>query len=222
MTKNLPLIIFDCDGILVDSEPIANRVLTLLLNEIGLEINYEQSLELFLGKSWSANLSTITKMLGTEPPKNFLKTYTSRMTEEFHRDLKPVEGIEKVLSEINYNFCVASSGSHQKIKTTLGITGLLERFNNRIFSADDVKQGKPSPDLFLHACKYMNSEPEKCIVVEDALPGVLAAISAGMKVLGYTPTSDTWNLAFHGAITFEHMHQLPQLLENLIEADNEF
>ena len=222
MTKNLPLIIFDCDGILVDSEPISNHVLTLLLNEIGLEISYEQSLELFLGKSWSTNLSTITKMLGTAPPEKFLEIYTSRMTQEFYRELKPVEGIEEVLSKINYNFCVASSGSHQKIKTTLGITGLLDRFNNRIFSADDVMQGKPYPDLFLHACKYMNSKPQNCIVVEDALPGVMAAISAGMQVVGYTPTRDTWNLAFHGAITFSNMRKLPNLLENLIEANNEF
>ena len=222
MSKNLPLIIFDCDGILVDSEPIANHVLTSLLNEIGLEIGYEQALELFLGKSWNTNLSTITKMLGTEPPKNFLQIYTSRMTKEFHRNLKPVEGIEKALTKINYNYCVASSGSHQKIETTLGITGLSKRFNNRIFSADDVSHGKPSPDLFLYACNFMNSTPEKCIVVEDALPGVMAAISAGMQVVGYTPTSDIWDLASHGAITFNDMRQLPNLLENLMGVNNEF
>jgi len=216
--RNLPdLVIFDCDGVLVDSEPISNRVLADLLTEIGLPTTLEQSLKLFLGKSWKDNFLIIQKRLGRSPPQKLYEIYTERMYQAFEAELKPISGIESSLDQISLKTCVASSGPHMKIRKTLEITGLLPRFENHIFSADDVEKGKPAPDLFLYACEKMESKSYSSVVVEDALPGVKSAVSAGMTVLAYTPYGDVNNFKKHGAITFEDMIELPNILNGIAE-----
>ena len=216
--RNLPdLVIFDCDGVLVDSEPISNRVLADLLTEIGLPTTLEQSLKLFLGKSWKDNFLIIQKRLGRSPPQKLYEIYTERMYQAFEAELKPISGIESSLDQISLKTCVASSGPHMKIRKTLEITGLLPRFENHIFSADDVEKGKPAPDLFLYACEKMGSKPYSSVVVEDALPGVRSAVSARMTVLAYTPYGDVNNFKKHGAITFEDMIELPNILNGIAE-----
>ena len=216
--RNLPdLVIFDCDGVLVDSEPISNRVLADLLTEIGLPTTLEQSLKLFLGKSWKDNFLIIQERLGRSPPQKLYEIYTERMYQAFEAELKPISGIESSLDQISLKTCVASSGPHMKIRKTLEITGLLPRFENHIFSADDVEKGKPAPDLFLYACEKMGSKSSSSVVVEDALPGVQSAVSAGMTVLAYTPYGDVNNFKKHGAITFEDMIELPNILNGIAE-----
>ena len=216
--RNLPdLVIFDCDGVLVDSEPISNQVLADLLTEIGLPTTLEQSLKLFLGKSWKDNFLIIQKLLGRSPPQKLYEIYTERMYQAFEAELKPISGIESSLDQISLKTCVASSGPHMKIRKTLEITGLLPRFENHIFSADDVEKGKPAPDLFLYACEKMGSKSYSSVVVEDALPGVRSAVSAGMTVLAYTPYGDVNNFKKHGAITFEDMIELPNILNGNAE-----
>lgn len=216
--RNLPdLVIFDCDGVLVDSEPISNRVLADLLTEIGLPTTLEQSLGLFLGKSWKDNFLIIQERLGRTPPQELYEIYTNRMYQAFEAELKPIPGIESALDQISLKTCVASSGPHMKIRKTLGVTGLLPRFENHIFSADDVENGKPAPDLFLYACEKMGSKSSSSVVVEDALPGVKSAVSAGMTVLAYTPSGDVNDLKKHGVATFEDMLQLPNILNGIME-----
>ena len=217
MSNLLDLVIFDCDGVLVDSEPISNRVLADLLTEIGLPTTLEQSLGLFLGKSWKDNFLIIQERLGRTPPQELYEIYTNRMYQAFEAELKPVSGIESALDQISLKTCVASSGPHMKIRKTLGVTGLLPRFENHIFSADDVENGKPAPDLFLYACEKMGSKSSSSVVVEDALPGVKSAVSAGMTVLAYTPSGDVNNLKKHGVATFEDMLQLPNILNGIME-----
>jgi len=217
MSNLLDLVIFDCDGVLVDSEPISNRVLADLLTEIGLPTTLEQSLGLFLGKSWKDNFLIIQERLGRTPPQELYEIYTNRMYQAFEAELKPVSGIESALDQISLKTCVASSGPHMKIRKTLGVTGLLPRFENHIFSADDVENGKPAPDLFLYACEKMGSKSSSSVVVEDALPGVKSAVSAGMTVLAYTPSGDVNDLKKHGVATFEDMLQLPNILNGIME-----
>ena len=217
MSNLLDLVIFDCDGVLVDSEPISNRVLADLLTEIGLPTTLEQSLRLFLGKSWKDNFLIIQERLGRTPPQELYEIYTNRMYQAFEAELKPIPGIESALDQISLKTCVAASGPHMKIRKTLGVTGLLPRFENHIFSADDVENGKPAPDLFLYACEKMGSKSSSSVVVEDALPGVKSAVSAGMTVLAYTPSGDVNDLKKHGVATFEDMLQLPNILNGIME-----
>ncbi|MED5428635.1 MAG: HAD hydrolase-like protein, partial [Chloroflexota bacterium] len=126
-----------------------------LLSEIGIAMTYEESLKLFLGKSWIDSLLIINKLLGREPPPDLYEIYTERMFREFDNHLLPVPGINQLLQSITSDYCVASSGPHIKIRKTLGVTGLLPLFEGRIFSSTDVENGKPEPDLFLHACDVM-------------------------------------------------------------------
>ena len=217
MSNLLDLVIFDCDGVLVDSEPISNRVLADLLTEIGLPTTLEQSLGSFLGRSWKDNFLIIQERLGRTPPQELYEIYTNRMYQAFEAELKPIPGIESALDQISLKTCVASSGPHMKIRKTLGVTGLLPRFENHIFSADDVENGKPAPDLFLYACEKMGSKSSSSVVVEDALPGVKSAVSAGMTVLAYTPSGDVNDLKKHGVATFEDMLQLPNILNGIME-----
>ena len=212
-----PLIIFDCDGVLVDSEPISNRVLADLLTEIGLHTTFSQSIEMFLGRSWEDTLKIIARRLGKEPPEGLYETYTERLFQTFDSELKPVSGIECVLNQLPFPMCVASSGPHEKIQKTLSLTGLLRFFEGNVFSSSDVKKGKPAPDLFLYACERMGSTPDSSIVVEDAIPGVKAAVSAGMRVLGYAPSNNGPILQSNGASTFSDMRELPKLLSSTVE-----
>lgn len=210
-----PLIIFDCDGVLVDSEPLSNGTFVKMLNEVGYPATYEEGVERFVGKPIGSCIQEVELVLGHKLPSTFESTFRELTTELFKRELKPVTGIYEVLKNLPYEYCVASSGPHEKIRLTLGVTNLYQLFEGKIFSASDVKRGKPFPDLFLHAASTMGYDPTDCIVVEDAVPGIKAALSAGMRVLGYAERDLTNRLAEAGAITFTKMDELSDLLSKL-------
>lgn len=207
------LIIFDCDGVLVDSEPISNGTLVEMLAEIGVSISVRESSKIFMGLSMPSIVEIVEERFGRPIPDWFVDEYYVRMDAAFRQDLRPVPGIRQVLDMIPLPSCVASSGPHRKMQTTLGVTGLLQRFEGRIFSAREVERGKPYPDLFLYAAERMGASPEKCAVIEDSVPGVVAAVAAGMSAFGYARVSPPVPLKRAGAMIFRDMADLPALLQ---------
>ena len=215
------LILFDCDGVLVDSEPIADRIFPEVLAAEGIVIPQDEVRELFTGYSLKSCLERIEERLGAPVPVGLPRKYYDRLFAEFEKSLKPVPGIIEVLNLIPYPFCVASSGEHEKMRVTLGITGLLPKFTGRMFSATGVAHGKPAPDLFLYAAEKCGADPKKCAVVEDSMPGIKAAVAAGMAAFAYVNSSDPKTpepFKQNGAVVFNAMKNLPGLLKS---ADNE-
>jgi HAD superfamily hydrolase (TIGR01509 family) len=207
------LVIFDCDGVLVDSEPISNRILAERLTAIGLPTTTAESIRDYMGRSWASCEALIEQRLGRPLPEGFADGYHEELYAALRSEVEPVAGVVAALDAIAAPVCVASSGSHEKIRTSLGTTGLLERFEGRIFSATDVARGKPAPDLFLHAARTCGAAPEHCVVVEDAVAGVQAARAAGMRVLGYAALTSAEALAAEGAEVFTAMAELPALVD---------
>lgn len=207
------LIIFDCDGVLVDSERITCTVLATMLNELGLPATMETAYEEFVGNSLTRCIDIIEAKLGTPIPENFVADFKRRTGEALSESLSAVDGIKEALAAIDLPTCVASSGDHDKMKITLGVTGLYSHFEGRIFSVTEVARSKPHPDVYLYAASKMQTAPERCIVVEDTAIGVTAAVAAGMTVLGYAKLSDPQQLADAGAIPFDDMHQLPARIQ---------
>jgi HAD superfamily hydrolase (TIGR01509 family) len=206
------LVILDCDGVLVDSEPIANRIFSEMLRALGLEMSFEETVREFMGRSMASCVEKIEARTGRPVPGMFLDDFRKRTYEAFESELRPVDGVVEALDRIDLPVCVASSGSHDKMRTTLGLTGLLPRLEGRLFSAGDVPRGKPHPDLFLHAARRSGVEPGGCAVVEDTVVGVTAATSAGMAAFGYCGLSDPDELARAGAQVFRDMRELPGLV----------
>jgi len=204
------LVIFDCDGVLVDSEPLSNRILAERLTAIGLPTTTEDSIRDFMGRSLTSGLEKIVERLGRPLPDGWVDDYHAEVFAAFERELRPVPGLPEALDAIDLPWCVASSSGHPRIRKALGTTGLLPRFEGRIFSATDVEHGKPAPDLFLHAAAAMGAAPEACVVVEDAPAGVQAGLAAGMTVLGYAGFTDPALL--DGARVFSSMAELPGLI----------
>jgi HAD superfamily hydrolase (TIGR01509 family) len=204
------LVIFDCDGVLVDSEPLSNRILAERLTAEGLPMTREESVRDFMGRSWASVSAVVEERLGRALPGDFSERYLDALFEAFEAELEPVPGIEAALDAIALPTCVASSGAHERIRAALGATGLLARFDGRIFSATEVEHGKPAPDLFLHAAARMGFEPARCVVIEDSPAGVEAAQAAGMAVFGYAGRTSPAQL--DGARTFADMAELPRLL----------
>ena len=196
------LVIFDCDGVLVDSEPVANRTLGEMLRELGLDLTQEQIFQSFVGYSLPHCLRVIEGMLGRAPPENFLRELQARTFAAFRTELRAMPGIEQALDALEaagVRYCVASSGDHEKMNTTLGITGLLPRFAGRIFSVTQVARGKPAPDVYLFAARQLGAEPSACVVVEDTPPGVQAGVAAGMTVFGFCAFTPVEKLRAAGA-----------------------
>ncbi len=207
------LVIFDCDGVLVDSERLQNEVFIAMLREIGIEITLDGMFEQFVGHSMAYCMALVERMLGHAPPPDFLPRLQQRTFAAFRDGLQPVDGIVEALDRIALPTCVASGGDHEKIRFTLGMTGLWPRFEGRIFSVVDVPRAKPSPDVYLHAAATMGMAPSRCAVVEDTPVGVTAAVAAGMTVFGYARLTPRAALAAAGAHRlFEDMRVLPELL----------
>lgn len=210
---DIRLVIFDCDGVLVDSEPIANRMFAEMLQELGLSLTDEQMFDNFVGYSIAHCIQVAERMLGRSVPPDFVATLQARTFETFRKELRSMPGIEYALDHLGVPFCVASSGDHTKMRTTLGITGLLPRFEGRIFSVTQVARGKPAPDVYLFAARECGVAPEHCLVVEDTPPGVRAGLAAGMSVLGFTAHTPAAKLRDVGArCLFDDMRQLPELV----------
>ncbi len=205
------LIIFDNDGVLVDSEPHANLVLAELLTELGVATTYEESVAEFLGTSLPYVRSFAERRLGSPLPENFERLYHDRLFDRLRGRLQAVEGVAAALRRIRRPRCVASSGSRERIEFTLRQAGLWKEFRRAVFSGDDVPRGKPAPDLFLYAANAMGVPPARCAVVEDSPLGIQAANAAGMTSFGYAGATPKEQLATASAV-FERMDELPSLL----------
>ncbi|KJC40467.1 hydrolase [Bradyrhizobium sp. LTSP885] len=187
MDSRLPetdLVIFDCDGVLVDSEELSCRCLSDALGQIGVEMSTEQALKLFLGRSTAAVME-YCRSAGRSVPENFLTDLAGRVRETFRSQLKPIQGVGAVLAELSLPHCVASSSDLERVRFSLELTGLAAYFGQRLYTSQMVRRGKPAPDLFLHAAGEMGCEPRRTLVIEDSVSGAMAAKAAGMKVWGF-------------------------------------
>ncbi|MEU7062017.1 HAD family hydrolase [Streptomyces sp. NPDC046197] len=209
------LVIFDNDGVLVDSEPISNRLLAAYLTELGHPTSYEDSVRDYMGSAMHRVHEVVLERTGKRLPDDFDDVFHARVFAAFQRELEPVTGAAGLLEKLAADgtpYCVASSGSHERIRVGHRATGLDRWFDDaRIFSAQDVGRGKPAPDLFLHAAGRMGVAPGRCVVVEDSPLGVQAAVAAGMDVYGFTAMTPADRLT--GAVQlFSDMGQLTDLL----------
>ncbi|MBL4801871.1 MAG: HAD family hydrolase [Emcibacter sp.] len=212
----IELVIFDCDGVLVDSEIVANAELRKALCEHGLDMTLEQVVKTFVGLSMSRVVNIAEEMLGHSLPADFLDRLQEKTFAAFEQSLKPVAGIETVLrrlSDMPYEMCVASSGSFEKMDCTLGLTGLKDYFQGNIFSSSQVRRGKPYPDLYIYAADQMKIDPSCCLVVEDSLPGVQGGVAAGMEVLAYSVRGQDKSLAIAGGMIISDIMDVIKHLE---------
>lgn len=210
------LVIFDCDGVLVDTERLSVPIDAAVLAELGWPMSKEEVVERFLGRADADNLREIEAHLGRSLQPAVTITLDRRYRQAFERELTAVPGVETVLDALDraaIPACVASSGSHEKMQFTLGLTRLLERFEGRIFSADEVSRGKPAPDLFLYAATRLRTDPARCAVVEDSPSGIEAALAAGMAAYAFGGgLAPMHRLVVPGAVVFGDMSELPALL----------
>jgi HAD superfamily hydrolase (TIGR01509 family) len=208
------LVIFDCDGVLIDSERLSVKVDVEVLRELGWPLSEAEVIERFVGRSDRDTQAAIETHLGQELPPGWSEQMQSRYRELFAESLAPVPGVLEALDRITIPSCVASSGTHEYLRYTLGLTGLYERFAGKIFSVEDVERGKPAPDLFLYAAERMGVTPGGCVVVEDSHSGVEAARAAGMRVLAYAGGLTPPDLLEGPDTTlFSEMSELPGLIE---------
>jgi HAD superfamily hydrolase (TIGR01509 family) len=180
------LVIFDCDGVLVDSEPISLAVLVESLAAAGVAMSEDEAHDRFLGRSLKSMSEILHDEYGLAVDAAFLEAMRKVLYERFRSELQPIDGIAETVDGLGIAHCVASSSQPERIRLSLSVTGLLDRFEPNIFSASMVSRGKPAPDLFLHASAAMGVEPARCIVVEDSPAGIAAAKSAGMRVVAFT------------------------------------
>jgi len=218
LKPKLDLIIFDCDGVLVDSERVANEVFARVLAEVcGLQFSLEDMFDTFVGHSRLQCLQKIEALIGAPPPAELDLRYRQDINLALRQSVTAIDGIEGVLEHLSLPSCVASSGSHEKMQMTLGKTGLLDFFKGRIFSTGEVERGKPYPDIYLHAAERMGvRDPTRCLVIEDSPIGVSGAVAAGMKVFGFAALMPSHKLRAAGAHhVFDRMGDLPELIQCL-------
>jgi HAD superfamily hydrolase (TIGR01509 family) len=212
------LAIFDCDGVLVDSEPIANASFSAAVRAQGLDWSIEETMRRLLGRSLKSCVEIVEAELGRPLPDDFLEKMQAVTYRNFREaPLQPIDGVKETvlaLQAAGIETCVASSGAPEKMRFTLGLTGLWNLFGGRIFSSSQVPRGKPFPDLFLHAALSLDVQPFDCVVIEDSVPGVQAGRSAGMRVLAYAGASyaDRVGLTAAGGVLFDDMKLLPGLV----------
>ncbi len=206
-------VIFDSDGVLVDSETISARVFQEMAGELGLALDFSSAFEQFSGSSMKENLQFIQERIAGDLPSGFEKEFRARTYEAFRRDLKPVDGVRELIHKLRVPFCVASSGPPEKIRLNLGLVDLLDSFENRIYSSYDIDSWKPDPGIFLYAARSMGFEPEECVVIEDSAHGIHAALSGGFRV--YALANGAKKKAFEqlGAVVYGSMKELEKLLE---------
>ncbi|MDA1100234.1 MAG: HAD family hydrolase [Proteobacteria bacterium] len=206
------LVIFDCDGVLVDSEPLANRVLARCFQAAGFPITYETCVARMVGLSLPRCFELAREWYGRPVPDDFFDTVQRQTYQAIGEGLQPVPGIRAAIEAIPLPRCVASSSELEKIALSLRQTGLAPLFGDKVYSAQQVSRGKPFPDLFLFAARQMGAEPRDCVVIEDSFYGARAARAAGMSVLGYAGSGFSQQLADEGAQVFDSMTALPGLL----------
>ena len=213
------LVIFDCDGVLVDSEVIALGVMRRRLGEAGLRLTDQETRERFLGRTLNSAMLRVEAELGAQLPEAFSVDFSREILLAFERELKGVEGVRQAIKGLRARVCVASSSGHDRLRHSLRLAGYEDLFAPNIFSAAEVAEGKPSPDLFLHAARVMGVEPKDCLVIEDSVAGVAAGRAAGMIVFGFVGAShfvapdEGAHLTAAGAeLLFDTMARLPDLV----------
>jgi HAD superfamily hydrolase (TIGR01509 family) len=211
--SHFDLIIFDCDGVLVDSEVSTNTVLRDMLNERGGKLTVEETMALFMGHSIADSLAQIEKVIGRTPEATFYDEFLVRRDDALRNSVEPIPFIKETLSKLPLPFAVASGAETAKMHLTLGRTGMLKQFEDRMFGKDMVAKSKPAPDVYLLAAKTLGVAPARCVVVEDTPSGTTAGVAAGMTVFGYCAQNAPEKLFAAGAsAVFNDMRQLPMLL----------
>ena len=207
-------IIFDCDGTLVDSEAITNQVIAEMASELGIEMSGEEASATFGGKTLDGVVYKMRELSGNDLPNDWLPRLIQRVNESWESKLRPVKGVKELLEKIRIPVCVASNGEPTHVRHSLRLTKLYDFFDENIFTASEVSKPKPSPELFLYAAKKMGFAPSECVVVEDSVTGVTAAVNAEMEVYGIINNLFSEEQLRHaGAIPFMNMNELPALLE---------
>ena len=213
---DLRLVIFDCDGVLVDSETISNDVLARLLSDEGLPTTLSQARRDYQGLLLAQVVRGAEAKLGRSLPDGWLARYESEREQAFRRELAPVAGAAEVIARVRtagVAVCVASQGKLEKTRLSLELTGLRHLFDEQaLFSAEAVPRGKPHPDLFVHAASTIGAEPAACVVLEDTPSGVTAAVAAGMRAIGFAADSDESALRAAGAEIVHSLDEVPGLL----------
>ena len=213
-TSSFDLVIFDCDGVLVNSEPLVNQIYVQMLGEFGFQVDADEYLREFSGAIMYKRLDATSRKLNWTPPANFLAIFNKRLSARTEAELKPVSGIRSLIESLPVPICVASNGSLEEIELRLKIAQLTEYFGDAIFSATEVPHPKPAPDVYLAAAKALNVPPDRCIVIEDSIPGVTAAVRAGMQVYGHAAFTSSESLRQAGAIPFANMLELQTILSD--------
>jgi HAD superfamily hydrolase (TIGR01509 family) len=221
IANRFELIIFDCDGVLVDSEPIINRAHAHVLTACGYPISEQNLVERFCGMSDREMIEIIEREWGHALPTSYAEHVGLMIEAEFRQSLAPIAGVAEALDSLTLPICVASSSSLEQIRQKLKITGLLGRFGEHLFSATMVARGKPAPDLFLYAAQHLTTAPDRCLVIEDSPAGIDAALAAGMTAIGFAGGSHCGpehgvRLQRHGAaLVMDHMLELATTIAKL-------
>ena len=205
-------IIFDCDGVLVDSEPLGNQVMVDMANELGAAIDLDYAYHHFKGNALKNCISQISELIDSEIPSNFESDYRRRSFDKFKKEIQPVEGILDLVKNLDMPFCVASSGPESKIRLNLELTGLWSYFESNIFSCYTIQKWKPNPAVFIWAAQSMGFQPFECLVIEDSLIGVNAALKGDFDVFGFTAHDHKNELEGKATKTFDSMLKLQELL----------
>lgn len=205
-------VIFDCDGVLVDSEIIANTVMVDMANELGANLTLDYAIKTFKGASMQFCMDHIADRIPQRLPNDFLPRFRQRSFEAFEKNIQPIEGVAEVLENLQMPFCVASSGPENKIRLNLELTGLLPHFEDNIFSCFTIRKWKPDPAVFLWAAETMGFKPEECIVIEDSISGVNAAKNGGFDVFGFTKHDVNNELEGNATLTFNDMSEVLELI----------
>lgn len=210
------LVAFDCDGVLVDSEPVTCGVLADMLNELGWSVSLEETIELFVGRLVRDEMAMIASRCASPVPDDFYPQFVARRNAALEADIRPVRNVQaavETLAARGTAFCVASGADRAKMRLTLGKTGLLRWFDGKLFSGMEVPRTKPAPDVYLLAARTMGADPSRCVVIEDTPTGIAAGVAAGMTVFGYAERMDPARLLAAGAaLVFDDMARLPELV----------
>lgn len=205
-------IIFDCDGVLVDTEEIGNGILLSMAAEHGFKMKIEEAYSNFNGHNLKDCFRYIENKIGKKLPETFESEYRERTFEAFKTQVKPMDGVMNFIKKLKIPYCVASSGPVDKIRLNLEVAGLLDKFEGKIFSSYQINSWKPEPGIFLHAAKKMGFEVQDCIVIEDSKAGVKSGITGGFKVYGFANGFNNNDLKEEGAILFNSYEELSSLL----------
>ena len=198
MSQPIDLVIFDCDGVLIDSEVISARMLVAELATRNVQITMDYVAHHFLGRSYPVVLQQIRKEFGVDLPPEFETAYRASLLAAFESELKPVEGVRQVIEKLAADYCLATSSSPPRLAKSLEITGLTDLFAGRTTTASEVAHGKPAPDLFLLAAEKRGAAPDRCLVIEDSENGIKAGLAAGMQVFRFTGGSHLKELVKSG------------------------